>query len=348
MTSRDALITPALADLAGVAEGHVLALALQRRLLSEYSNLFALRAPDRRWETDLDDAIIEELSLSYADQSGLLVTHLPLAGSVVGSVGFSSLVKTSLLIRADGVGAGKCTITIKRGGVLKLGPLYLHPRFRRRRHAMAVVNAIAQTASQLGFTRLVATVPENHAAAVTARRAGLVDVLKLREHYRADLDELVFVRNLVELEDVAPIATLKAVSTGEELLASFVSTHYHPIDQSWQRWLSDDRVRGVQDAARFVGKPHLLVGDEREAAVIIFKRGGTAKVVVAAAVGSPSRALLSECETLGRKLGQRKLAVFWPKAAGKLDTSWLYRYFAEGNVGVGRAGALVAIHSTFL
>jgi hypothetical protein len=47
-------------------------------------------------------------------------------------------------------------------------------------------------------------------------------------------------------------------------------------------------------------------------------------------------------------LGQRKLAVFWPKAAGKLDTSWLYRYFAEGNVGVGRAGALVAIHSTFL
>jgi len=100
-------------------------------------------------------------------------------------------------------------------------------------------------------------------------------------------------------------------------LGRYVAARFFPIDAAWGRWLAHAAGPSLGE---FEHKPHDLVeADRGGVALVIYKRGGTAKVVpVIVGDAAPSPALVRACEHAARLRHRRKVSMFVPEDVGAL------------------------------
>ena len=205
---------------------------------------------------------------------------------------------------------------MKRGGSLKIGPIAVLPGHRRRGHAARLLRATVERAVRDGRPCVVATVPaENTPARRLFERVGFHRTGVLANHYRHDGSEEVFVypiastsytraRSGARVEDAG-------ASTSLERVRRYVAARFFPVDLAWNRWLAQAAGPSLDE---FEHKPHDLVGDDRGGvALVIYKRGGTAKVVpVIDGEAPPSTMLVRACEHAAKLRHRHKVSMFLP------------------------------------
>jgi hypothetical protein len=91
----------------------------------------------------------------------------------------------------------------------------------------------------------------------------------------------------------------------------YVAARFFPVDAAWERWLAHAAGPSLGE---FEHKPHDLVEDDRGGvALVIYKRGGTAKVVpVIEGEAAPSPSLVHACEQAAHRRHRRKVSMFLP------------------------------------
>jgi len=290
-------------------------------------------------ETALHVRCLAEIDRFYGDLNrGFCETHVPRVGFVRQSVGFSSLAKFALAIVDGDATIGKCVVTLKRGGRLKVGPVFVEPPARGQGYTTHALRALIQGADRAGLTQIYATAPISHAPAASACvKAGFTLEGVLRNHYKRGSDEGVFT---VSLHQDESLRLAPPYSPSLPTIAEFVARHYFSVDGAWLSWL--DTVGG--DLENFLHKPHDVAIDGDATGLVIYKRGGTAKVVLAGTDDDCLTRVLVQCEALCRKRKQRKLTLFWPTAlpvASRLAAA----YSRELAIPAGTAGSQIGLWS---
>jgi ribosomal protein S18 acetylase RimI-like enzyme len=266
-------------------------------------------------EGKLDARILYDIVPYYGElERGFASTHLPRIGMVMQSPGFSTLAKLAWAILDGDRVIGKAVCTVKRNGAWKVGPIVVMPEHRNRGHAAACLASIVCRAHSTGWSCVVATVPrENVATQRLFARVGFCPVGELVDHYQPGSIEDV-------VACVAPAPVTCAPSTPKvrlaaagplERLCRYVTERYFPVDAGWREWL----VRCADGAlADFAGKPHDVVhSDGAGTALVIYKRGGTAKIVpVLDDNAPPATEVVEACEGVARDRARRKVAMFLP------------------------------------
>ncbi len=285
--------------------------AFTRRLEQSLAPQLSLsvRSGPASFEQGLDAALVEEISAHYEDlDQGFIGTHVPPAGSFRGSRSASSSVKFAALIWAGSTPVGKCVLTFKRGGRIKVGPLYIVPSQRGRELATATLIYILDAARDAGYLRVYATVAlANHAAVALVERCGFERQLTLSRHYSALCDEAVYVRELNRLA---------------------------------RRILTDDRTTFLP-----VSHPRRMWCDQSEAP-LRHKRGGSTTVIVADAPAVSSY-VIREWEAEATRLRRRKLTVVWPHSDCEASLPAHYMKEGEFAMSGDEAFERVAIYSAF-
>lgn len=310
-------------------------------------------------DSRLDAEIVSEFSAFYNDlEHGFRSTHIPAVGQVIPSVGFSSLAKFCVGILADDELIGKCVLTAKRGRNLKVGPIYLQRRYRGQGRASLAIGALIRGATELGYWGIYATVPSTNDQPLRLFSGASFDrVAFFASHYKSGIDEVVFFRVLAL--PGKGLARRPRAHTGEwrelgldraeRLLATFVGRFYFSVDSAWLAWLKE---RPSCSLGTFDRKPHdLIATSDKAAAIAIYKRGGTMKIVPATMGGAIPEELVSAWETHARRVGQRKVSVFWPAVPPEVLPPFSNpSYFLETEIAAGRYSSYnaVQVRSRFL
>lgn len=271
---------------------------------------------DAAVEARLDAQILRDIAPYYGElERGFASTHLPRIGTVMPSPGFSTLAKLAWAILDGDRVIGKAVCTVKRNGAWKVGPVAVMPEHRNRGHATACLASIVRRAHSTGWACVVATVPRDNVA--TQRlfaRVGFCPVGELVDHYRAGSVEDVVVCVVSGSGTGSAFETTRAWRTGVgplERLHGYVTERFFPVDAGWRQWLARYGDRTLQD---FAGKPHDVVHrDGVGTALVIYKRGGTAKIVpVVDDDALLAMELVEACERAARDRARRKAAMFLP------------------------------------
>jgi ribosomal protein S18 acetylase RimI-like enzyme len=266
--------------------------------------------------------MLRELEHYYGElELGFTRTHVPHVGSSVSAIGFSTLTKHAFAITDGANVLGKVVCTLKRSGSLKIGPIYLLPEFRKRGNASSFVRSFVALAHSAGIRSVYATVPRTNPDAQRLFHAtGFLKIGGLEDHYRKDVVEDVFAFD-------APIGkaghslaagngeiTSHASHTETSLVRAFsryVAAEFFSVDEEWERWLASPALGSLGDFSR---KPHDIVEVSDEIALVIYKRGGTAKVVpIIGNRPSPTQRLVEACESYARRHGRKKVSMFLPE-----------------------------------
>jgi RimJ/RimL family protein N-acetyltransferase len=301
----------------------------------------------------MDEAFDHELVAAIAEsydelELGFRRTHLPPIGTTSNEGGFSSIHKVSIgIVCADQV-VGKCVVTSKRGGRLKLGPVYIRPTFRGDGLASHVLRSLVAVADNAGFRTFVATVPS---ASKRARRVllsqGFLRSHSLRAHYSAGADEDVFALSVRNPSRRGTCTAYPAadLSDAERRIVDHVHHWYFPLDEPWLRWISNSTAFD----GLFRGRPQEVIQERNDVALLIYKRGGAVKVVPAAGGSDLSAGIVPLWEHIARLHGRRKVTVFWPSAVGARPRA-LGEYFLEGRLALGQyaLGTQVELYSRLL
>jgi GNAT superfamily N-acetyltransferase len=250
-------------------------------------------------------------------ERGFAATHLPRVGTVLPSIGFSTLAKAGWAIADRDRVIGKAVCTAKRGGSLKIGPIAILPDHRNRGHATAFLRSVVALAQAGGRSCVFATVPTTNLPAQRIfENAGFHRAGVLVDHYRSGCSEDIVVYPLSGSTILAdspsgPSLGSSRDPSSHELVRSYVAEQFFPVDDAWDSWLA--RAAGPT-LGEFERKPHDLIQDDRGAtALVIYKRGGTAKVVpVVAERAAVSPALVHACEQAARRRDRRKVSMFLP------------------------------------
>jgi hypothetical protein len=165
-----------------------------------------------------------------------------------------------------------------------------------------------------------ATVPaENTPALRLFERAGFCRTGALANHYRRAGAEVVVVRPTSDspLPELSEEPRVEQAESSVERMRRYVATRFFPVDAAWERWLAHEAGPSLGE---FEHKPHDLVEDDRGGvALVIYKRGGTAKVVpIIAGDAAPSPTLVRACEQAAHLRGRRKISVFLPHGVAAL------------------------------
>ena len=267
------------------------------------------------FDATADRRLLCEISPFYGDlDRGFRATHVPAVGSLIESYGFSSIAKVALGVLHGGDVVGKLVLTVKRGRKLKVGPVYLEPRFRGKQLAVSALETAAKVAASFGYTGIYATAPASHPPAVgLLENASFARVAAFESHYREGVDEVVYFRDLVPVHAwprVAENAGRAAEGVrSQQILCSFVEKHYFSIDDEWRQWLA--AACGLS-LGNFERKPHDLLHRGSCVALLVYKRGGTTKIVPAGPDADFDPSILDRWEAVARTARQRKVSVFWP------------------------------------
>jgi hypothetical protein len=229
------------------------------------------------------------------------------------SPGFSTLAKLAWAILDGDRVIGKAVCTVKRNGAWKVGPIAVMPEHRNRGHAAACLASIVRRAHSTGWWCVVATVPRDNVA--TQRlfaRVGFCLVGELVDHYRAGSVEDVVVCTVSRPMTGGTLETARARRAGIgplERLQGYVSERFFPVDVGWRQWLARCGDRTLED---FACKPHDVVHrDGAGTALVIYKRGGTAKIVpVVDGNAPPATNVVEACERAARGRARRKATMF--------------------------------------
>jgi GNAT superfamily N-acetyltransferase len=267
-------------------------------------------------EERLDAQILYDIAPYYGElERGFASTHLPRIGTVMPSPGFSTLAKLAWAILDGDRVIGKAVCTVKRNGAWKVGPVAVMPEHRNRGHAAACLASIVRHAHSTGWSCVVATVPRGNVA--TQRlfaRVGFCPVGELVDHYRPGSVEDVVVCAVSGSVTGGALETTRVWRTRVgplERLHGYVTERFFPVDAGWRQWLAHCEDRTLED---FAGKPHDVVHlDGVGTALVIYKRGGTAKIVpVVDGNGPPATEVVEACERAAQDRARRKAAMFLP------------------------------------
>jgi len=267
-------------------------------------------------EGRLDAQILYDIAPYYGElERGFASTHLPRIGTVMPSPGFSTLAKLAWAILDGDRLIGKVVCTVKRNGAWKVGPVAVMPEYRNRGHAAACLASIVRRAHSTGWSCVVATVPRGNIA--TQRlfaRVGFCPIGELVDHYRAGSVEDVVVCAVSGSVISGALKTTTAWRTGVgplERLHGYVTERFFPVDAGWRQWLARCGDRTLED---FACKPHDVVHrNGAGTALVIYKRGGTAKIVpVVDGNAPPAAEVVEACECAARDRARRKAAMFLP------------------------------------
>jgi ribosomal protein S18 acetylase RimI-like enzyme len=267
-------------------------------------------------EARLDAQILHDIAPYYDElDRGFAATHLPRIGIVTPSPGFSTLAKLAWAILDGDRVIGKAVCTVKRNGTWKVGPIAVMPEHRNRGHAAACLGSIVRRAHATGWSCVVATVPRNN---VTTQRlfarVGFRPVGVLVDHYRVGgVEDVVACAVPAPIMRSAPAVSAVWPAGAEPLerLRRYVAERFFPVDAEWLQWLGRRADHALDD---FAGKPHdVLHRDEAGTALVIYKRGGTAKIVpVVNGDAPPAMEIVEVCEHAARNRARRKAAMFLP------------------------------------
>lgn len=266
-------------------------------------------------EARLDAQILHDIEPYYGElERGFAATHLPRIGTIAPAIGFSTLAKVAWAISDGDRVVGKAVCTVKRNGSWKVGPIAVLPEHRNHGHASAFLAVVVHRAHTGGWPCVFATVPRANAAALRIfERAGFHRRGALEGHYRTGEMEDVLVCTAPRPVPLCPLETeaLDLPLSPAERIRQFVVEQFFPVDAAWQRWLAQHPERSLGD---FADKPHEIVhGDRMGTALMIYKRGGTAKIVPVADSEFPlSDALVQACERAARRYDRHKAAMFLP------------------------------------
>jgi predicted transcriptional regulator/GNAT superfamily N-acetyltransferase len=293
--------------------------------------VLSLHSGGGRDEGAVDQAMVAAIGPYYGElDRGFRQTHLTPVGSLVPSIGFSTLAKVAFAVVDRGEAVGKLVVSMKRGQTLKIAPIYIAAEERCRGLATSAVRRVVERARELGLRQVFTTLPRPHIAARRVfERAGFTRVATLGSHYTAGVDEEVFVNPLTPggpLEGGASLGQLEGLKGEFASFAEFVQRYFFPVDREWASWLSAE----AGSLGEFSGKPHDFLQGEGTSALVIYKRGGTAKVVPAYGA-PPTPAFVSRWEAMARQRRRRKVTVFLPAALGPAD--WLVGYDQEASLG---------------
>jgi ribosomal protein S18 acetylase RimI-like enzyme len=274
------------------------------------------------FEAGLDAHMLGELERFYGElELGFTKTHVPQVGLSVPAIGFSTLTKHAFAITDGANVLGKVVCTLKRNGSLKIGPIYLLPEFRQRGNASSFLRSFVTLAHSAGVRSVYATVPRPNVDAQRLFHAsGFLRVGCLKDHYREGVAEDVFAFDAPAEKaghslSTSPGEVLSRASYGEASVvracSRYVAAEYFPVDEKWERWLASPTMGSLGDFSR---KPHDIVETSDEIALVIYKRGGTAKVVpIVGNRSSPTQRLVEACESHARRHGRRKVSMFLPE-----------------------------------
>ena len=272
---------------------------------------------DAAYEAVLDAQILNDVAPYYGElERGFATTHLPAVGTIQESIGFSSLAKLGWAIRDGKRVVGKAICTVKRSGSLKIGPIAVLPAYRRRGHAISLLRLAVERAELDGRPCVFATVPmENTPARRLFECAGFHHAGMLADHYRLGGSEDVVVHptsnaSFAKASEDARIEESRAWSS-IGCVRRYVAARFFPVDAAWESWLAHTAGPSLGE---FEHKPHDLVEDDRGGvALVIYKRGGTAKVVpVIVGDAAPSPTLVHACEQAAYLRHRRKVSMFLP------------------------------------
>jgi RimJ/RimL family protein N-acetyltransferase len=268
-------------------------------------------------EAAIDAQILHDIAPYYGElERGFAATHLPRIGAMLPSIGFSTTSKLGWPITDGERVVGKAVCTVKRGGSLKIGPIVVLPNHRNRGHATSFLQSIVQLAHACGRACVFATVPiPNHAAQRSFELASFRRAGTLGDHYRTGCSEAVMVyaappatRAAAGLPELAPKAS-RARSPAEHLRC-YVAEQFFPVDASWNAWLA---CTAGSTLGAFEHKPHdLIEAGPDEVALVIYKRGGTAKVVPVIDSSEVPPDLIFACEQAAHRRARRKISIFLP------------------------------------
>jgi ribosomal protein S18 acetylase RimI-like enzyme len=267
-------------------------------------------------ERTLDAQILHDIAPYYGElECGFASTHLPRIGTVMPSPGFSTLAKLAWAILDCERVIGKVVCTVKRNGAWKVGPIAVMPEHRKRGHAAACLASIVRRAHSTGWWCVVATVPRGNIA--TKRlfaRVGFCLVGELVDHYRAGSVEDVVVSTVSGPMTGGALETARswrAAVAPLERLHGYVGERFFPVDAGWRQWLARCGDRTLED---FAGKPHDVVHrDGAGTALVIYKRGGAAKIVpIVDGNAPPAMEVVEACERAARERARHKAAMFLP------------------------------------
>lgn len=266
-------------------------------------------------EGRLDAQILYDIAPYYGElERGFASTHLPRIGMVMPSPGFSTLAKLAWAILDGDQVIGKAVCTVKRNGAWKVGPIAVMPEHRNRGHAAACLASIVRRAHSTGWSCVVATVPRGNVA--TQRlfaRVGFCSVGALVHHYRAgSVEDVVTCAAPAQVTRVPPMLDQRSAGAGPlERLHDYITERFFPVDAGWRQWLARCGDRALED---FAGKPHDVIHrDGAGTALVIYKRGGTAKIVPVVDGDAPlATEVVEACERAARDRARRKAAMFLP------------------------------------
>jgi RimJ/RimL family protein N-acetyltransferase len=276
-----------------------------------------------------DSAIVKELSSYYDDITGnsFITSHIPSSKIVIPSIGFSSLAKWAHIIFWNSSPIGKVVITIKRNQSVKIGPIYISPAYRQHNYASRVLCELTSSLFKFEECFMVfATVAEHNIAGRKAfEKAGYQENHRLKFHYSNHGDEIVYTytgrkpkdfignsfKTYVENKDFSKHDTL---DNAYQYIANWTSLYFFPIDDDWITWLKND----FNFSKQYYKKSHEIIYlRSRRCAVtalLIPKRGGTLKVVLAHSAAKKSDVLemLDSLKARAQTLHSRKVAIFLP------------------------------------
>jgi ribosomal protein S18 acetylase RimI-like enzyme len=300
----------------------------------------SLAAPPRFVEAELDAALLEQVSPYYGElERGFHRTHLPSIGRPSRSVGFSSIEKMAFAITEHDEVVGKLVVTLKRAWTLKIAPLFVSGHARGRGLARAAVAQVTARAKEMGIRQVFTTVPRaNERARRVFQGAGFERGASLADHYAPGIAEDVLVA-WPSAEQASWLARPQQLGGAGADVQEHVERAFFPTDSAWTEWLGSSSSA----LGDFEDKPHNVVTDDSGAALVIYKRGGTAKVVPAGVI---TDRLVAMWEDAARRRQRRKVSVFIPQQ--EVVPPALRKYTAEALAPTYSLYQPIAIFSRFL
>ncbi len=225
--------------------------------------------------------------------------------------------------------AGFLVMTEKRGGSVKLGPMVMVKRFRKRGIGSSALRVLFSHYGRLGFRKVYATIPATNVAVTRLlETSGFVREATLKQHYSTLHNEVVFGTFIGTLSSRAtrdPRISVHPSRNIDPRLHEFVLSEfgadYDELDETFtSNLLSANDRSPLWDYNQKPRKLFWLHPDQNRAALVVAapKRGGAVKLGPVGGAVDLVSSLIEQTENFFFESGRRKLYALVPTSKVEL------------------------------
>lgn len=293
-------------------------------------NSLQLRSTNSEEDELYDSAIVNSLLTYYDDiESSFIDSHIPPSNFIMPVYSFSSLIKWSHIIFYNDKAVGKIVLTIKRNQSIKIGPIYILPKYQRQGCATLALGILTNLLLNiLHFRMTYATISEKNIASIKLfKKVGYSESHRLRLHYNSHSDEIVYIKKNNQKFMPSQINVHESKHfLGDDVrlyLDQMTSRYFFPVDTDWKLWLKNISVSNNNNFNKINNNIiyHFSI-DCKIATLSMKKRGGTLKIIlfVQGLVREPDLFNIL-CKIIDKAKAEqsRKIAVFIPNLTKSLN-----------------------------